>query len=128
MGRLRESSLSGDNVDGSTNIVPAMPIDVLREGYQRILGYIYAPEAYYQRVRTFLREYRPPAVSVPLEREHIRAFFRSIYVLGIKGQERVEYWRLLGWTLIRRPRSFPLAVTLAIYGYHFRTVCEMNVL
>jgi len=79
-------------------------------------------------VRTFLREYRPPDVKTPLEREHIRAFFRSIVLLGIKGQERVEYWRLLGWTLLRRPRSFPLAVTLAIYGYHFRTVCEMIVL
>ncbi len=127
-GRLRENSLSGDNVDGSTNIVPAMPIDLLKEGYRRILGYIYAPEAYYRRVRTFLEEYQPPKIKAPLEREHIRAFFRSIYVLGIKGQERVEYWRLLGWTLIRRPRSFPMAVTLAIYGYHFRTVCEMNVL
>ncbi len=127
-GRLLERSLSGDNVDGSTNIIPAMPIDLLKEGYQRILSHIYAPDAYYQRVRTFLREYRPPDVKTPLEREHIRAFFRSIVLLGIKGQERVEYWRLLGWTLLRRPRSFPLAVTLAIYGYHFRTVCEMNVL
>ena len=126
--RLLEHSLSGDNVDGSTNIIPAMPIDLLKEGYQRILSYIYAPDAYYQRVRTFLQEYQPPKISAPLELEHIRAFFRSIYVLGIKGQERVQYWRLLGWTLIRRPRSFPLAVTLAIYGYHFRTVCELNVL
>ena len=126
-GRLLDHSLSGDNVDGSTNIIPAMNIDLLHAGYQRILRYIYAPEAYYRRVRTFLREYRPSKISAPLEVEHIQAFFRSIYVLGIKGQERVQYWRLLGWTLLRRPRSFPLAVTLAIYGYHFRTVCELNV-
>jgi len=34
----------------------------------------------------------------------------------------------MGWTLLRRPRLFPLAVTLSIYGYHFRRVCELHVL
>jgi hypothetical protein len=30
------------------------------------------------------------------------------------------------WTLFRRPRLFPEAVTFAIYGYHFRKVCEIR--
>ena len=58
-GRL-VNEFSGDNVDGSTNIVPKMGLDSLREGYGRILSHIYAPEFYYERVVTFLREYRPP--------------------------------------------------------------------
>jgi hypothetical protein len=41
--------------------------------------------------------------------------------------ERVEYWRLLLWALFRKPRLFPLAITLSIYGYHFRKVSELHV-
>ncbi len=118
---------SGDNVDGSTNIVTKMPIEVLRQGYRNILDHIYSPKHYYDRVKTFLKEYKPPEIGVYLDREYILAFFRSIYQLGIKGAERFHYWRLVLWTLLRRPRLFPLAITLAIYGYHFRTVCENHV-
>lgn len=38
------------------------------------------------------------------------------------------YWYLLLWTLLRKPRQLPLAVTLTIYGHHFRRICEMNIL
>jgi len=122
-GRL-SSQLSGDNVDGSTNIIPLMKMETLRNGYRQILNYIYAPEPYYQRVKTFLSEYKLPAVRSKLEFEHVLAFLRSIYRLGIIGKERIYYWKLLFWTIFQRIELFPLAVTLAIYGYHFRTVCE----
>ena len=55
---------------------------------------------------------------------YIAAFIRSIIVLGIIGKERSHYWRLLLWTLLTRPRLLPQAVTLAIYGFHFRKVFE----
>jgi radical SAM superfamily enzyme YgiQ (UPF0313 family) len=130
-GRLLEQ-MSGDNVDGTTNIVPTMDLDTLREGYRRILQHIYSPAPYYQRVRTFLGEYKPPKLAVPWDLaflwEMILAFIRSIYRLGIMGQERIHYWRLLWWTLFRRPTLVPLAVTLAIYGYHFRMISEQHVL
>jgi radical SAM superfamily enzyme YgiQ (UPF0313 family) len=119
---------SGDNVDGTTNIVPAMSLDALREGYRRILSHIYSPKHYYQRVKTFLREYRAPQVKARVSLRDLRAFQRSIVRLGILGRERFHYWRLLVWTLFHRPESFSLAVTLAIYGYHFRQVCEQRVL
>jgi len=47
-----------------------------------------------------------------------------MWFLGLKEKGRRCYWRLLAWTLVRRPRSFPISVTLAIYGYHFRRVAE----
>jgi len=125
--RLLED-MSGDNVDGTTNIITTMSIDRLREGYKQILQTIYSPQYYYQRVKTFLREYQPPKIHTSLRFQHILAFFRSVYRLGILGKERVQYWKLLVWTLFRRPKSFPLAVTLAIYGYHFRKTCNLHVL
>jgi len=99
----------------------------LREGYREVLSQIYAPRFYYDRVKTFLREYKPPRIQAPLEPQYILALVRSIYHLGIRGVERVHYWQLFFWTLFRRPRLFPLAVTLAIYGFHFRQVIELHV-
>ena len=55
-GRLLEQ-MSGDNVDGTTNIVPVMSLDTLRDGYKHVLHRIYSPKPFYQRVKTFLREY-----------------------------------------------------------------------
>ncbi|MDO9347746.1 MAG: B12-binding domain-containing radical SAM protein, partial [Anaerolineales bacterium] len=42
-GRLA-NEMSGDNVDGSTNIIPKMGMEPLREGYRKILNQIYAPK------------------------------------------------------------------------------------
>jgi len=129
-GRLLDR-LSGDNVDGSTNIIPAMNLEVLRKGYKDVLQYLYSPEAYYQRVKTFLREYKPPKIKIRLDFRHvsdnIHALIRSVFRLGIVGKERVQYWKLFLWTLVRRPRAFPMAITLAIYGHHFRKTSETHV-
>jgi radical SAM superfamily enzyme YgiQ (UPF0313 family) len=125
-GRLTKDC-SGDNVDGSTNIIPKMGMEPLREGYRKILDQIYAPEFYYERVLTFLREYHPPKINLQVEPQYFMAFWRSIYLLGVRGVERVQYWKLFFWTLFRRPRLFPLAITFAIYGFHFRQVAALHV-
>jgi radical SAM superfamily enzyme YgiQ (UPF0313 family) len=121
------NEMSGDNVDGSTNIIPKMGLGTLRAGYRKILDQIYAPQFYYERVLTLLREYQPPKIRIHLDLQYILAFGRSIYRLGIRGDERAHYWRLVFWTLFRRPRLFPLAITLAIYGFHFRQVIALHV-
>jgi len=126
-GRIR-GALSGDNVDGTTNIVPKMEWSALLEGYRTILEQIYAPGAYYRRLKTFLREYRPPRFATPMDLQRFLAFFRSAFRLGILGRERFHYWGILFWTAFRRPRLLPLAVTLAIYGHHFRRVCQLHIL
>jgi radical SAM superfamily enzyme YgiQ (UPF0313 family) len=122
-GRLT-GAMTGDNVDGTTNILPTMGLDVLRQRYRALVGQLYEPSHYYARVRTFLREYRVPAVRSPLDTRRLLAFVRSMARLGIVGRERLHYWHLLAWTLIRRPRLLPNAVTLAIYGYHFRLITQ----
>ncbi|HOI56064.1 MAG TPA: B12-binding domain-containing radical SAM protein [Phycisphaerae bacterium] len=119
---------SGDNVDGTTNIRSTMSAQQLREGYQSILKHIYAPRHYYQRVRTFLHEYRAPTVKVRIQFDDLMAFLRSVIRLGILGRGRWYYWRLLVWTRLHRPELFSLAVRLAIAGYHFQKVCRQHVL
>ena len=124
-GRLLDQ-MSGDNVDGTTNIIPVMSLDTLKDGYKLILERIYAPKPQYQRIKTFLREYKPPKIKVPWDFEHILAFIRSIGRLGIVDEARLYYWKLLFWTIFHRPGHLPMAITLAIYGFHFRKICELH--
>ena len=118
---------SGDNVDGTTNIITRMDLDTLRDGYRKIMLHIYSRKHYYRRIKTFLREYKAPKITIPLDYQSILAFFRSNIRLGIIGRERLQYWGLLWWTLFRRPGLLPLAVTLAVYGYHFRKVSNSHI-
>ncbi len=122
-GRLVGRS-SGNNSDGTTNFVPRMGPAALGEGYRALVARLYAPGPYYQRLRTFLREYRAPSMRFSLTWPHLHAFGRSTVRLGVFGRERFHYWHLLAWTFLRRPRHLPIAVTLAIYGHHFRKTAE----
>jgi radical SAM superfamily enzyme YgiQ (UPF0313 family) len=129
-GRILKN-MSGDNVDGSTNIIPKMNIDQLKTQYRNLLDHIYSPKVYYQRVKTFLKEYELPKVKVhidlPMIWQNVSAFIKSVFKLGIFGPERREYWELFFWTLFHKPRLFPLAIEFSIYGYHFRKINEQHV-
>jgi len=130
-GRLLDN-VSGDNTDLSTNIIPKMGYDKLIEGYQKIIKGVYSPKPYYERVKTFLREYKPlEKRRLHFHFGHIRfhfgyagAFFKSIWSLGIRDSSRIYYWKLFFWSLFRRPKLFPMAITFSIYGFHFRRVFE----
>jgi len=119
---------SGDNVDGTTNIIPKMGLPTLLEGYRSIMGHIYSPKHYYRRVKVFLKEFGNSKANTPLDLQRFLAFFRSSVRLGFLGKERFHYWYLMIWTLTRKPRLLPLAITFAIYGYHFRKICEIHIL
>jgi radical SAM superfamily enzyme YgiQ (UPF0313 family) len=124
---LKESS--GNNTAFSTNFIPKMDYDLLISGYKKILSTLYSPRHYYARLRTFLREYIPPEKKKKALRfrpNYIAAFFRSVVVLGIVGKERFHYWKLLVWMMFNRPGQIPQAITLSIYGFHFRKVFEKH--
>jgi radical SAM superfamily enzyme YgiQ (UPF0313 family) len=121
------SGFSGDNVDGKTNIIPQMGLDILLDGYRSLMKQIYSPNNYYRRVRNFLKELRTPDITIPMDFRRFLAFFHSGFRLGILGRERFHYWYLLLWTLFRKPKLVPLAVTLSIYGHHFRRICDLYI-
>ena len=121
--RLLEN-VSGDNTDCSMNFVPKMDRETLINGYRQVLTTIYSPKQYYMRVKTFLKQYKPKkrrGIS-HLQFWHIWAFIRSVWFLGITDRGRWPYWGFFVSTLLRRPRSFPISMTFAIHGFHFRTV------
>ena len=128
-GRLLEG-MSGDNTNLSTNIIPKMGYEKLARGYKSIIKGIYSPKPYYERVKAFLQEYHPlEKRPFHLHFGHLRyhfgyvgAFFRSIWSLGIIDKERIHYWKLVFWSLFRRPKLLPMAIGYTIYGFHFRKI------
>jgi hypothetical protein len=90
---------------------------------------LYSPKQFYKRVKIFLKEYRPRRTKgiTQLQFWHLRAFVRSIWFLGVKERGRRQYWRFFVSTLFRHPRSFPMSMALAVYGFHFRTVARNHI-
>lgn len=111
---------TGDNTDYSINFEPKMDPQKLLSGYERVVTTIYSPDYYYRRILNFLKHYRPNKKVKPYFRSRdIRAFVKSMWHIGIKGQGAGCYWKLLLQTLWR-PACFRLAVAFSIYGFHFR--------
>jgi len=117
---------SGDNTDCSINFLPRMEKEYLLEGYKRLVSTIYSPACYYARVKEFLKTYRP--IQFPrhdlFKPAYLLALIKSTFLIGIAGRERAQYWKLIFWTMFRRPKFVPLAVTYAIYGYHYRRTAD----
>ncbi|MFZ5433336.1 MAG: B12-binding domain-containing radical SAM protein [Calditrichota bacterium] len=125
-GRLLHA-MSGDNTDVSMNFEPKMDRDILVNGYRSVMQNIYAPKPYYARVRRLLRNFKPTRPGgFHIQFSGISALGKSIVLLGVVGAERVQYWKLFFWSLLRHPRLFPDAITLAIYGFHFRKVSQSH--
>ena len=116
---------TGDNTDCSINFIPRMNYDTLINGYKKILRSLYTPKYYYQRINDFLKKYKPSGERIfRIRFRYLLAFIKSILILGVIGKERFHYWKLLLRTMLRRPRLLHLAVTFAIYGFHYRKVFE----
>ncbi len=120
-GRLLSES-TGNNTEAVINFVTKMEPDALVAGYRRLMQSLYEPAAYYQRIRTFLKEYRRRGPRQHLGRAEVRAFAKSLWLLGLRYPGRWAYWKFLLHTLVRHPHGFGQGVTLAIYGHHFRLV------
>ncbi len=118
-------SWSGNNVDGSINFIPKMKYSKLMRGYTKILKTIYEDKEYYKRVKTFLKVYKMPdwGIKAPSLSETI-TFFKLIWKLGFVDQGKLYFWKLLFYSLINYPKKFVLAMTFAVYGYHFREIVK----
>lgn len=117
---------TGNNTDGSTNIVPKMGLERLVNGYRQVMATIYSPGEYYDRIRTFFREYEPRRTrKMSYSPRYIGALLRCMWTVGVRQRGRAEFWRLFAWTLRHKPRCFHLYITFAIQGYHYRRVASL---
>jgi radical SAM superfamily enzyme YgiQ (UPF0313 family) len=119
---------TGDNTDFTMNFLPTMDREKLMEGYKKVLNSIFSPKNYYNRIITFLKEYEKAAVETKLTvGAKIQALFKAVWKLGIWGKGKLYFWKLFFWTLFKRPQLLPEAITLAIYGFHYRRIIAATV-
>jgi radical SAM superfamily enzyme YgiQ (UPF0313 family) len=114
---------SGNNMDGAMNFVPKMNYAELMGGYSKIIQTIYAQKEYYIRVKRFLNNYKQPFWNKNrIKLKEVRAFMMLLWLLGTLEKGKKYFWKLLAFSLFKHPNKFPLAMTMAVYGYHFRRV------
>lgn len=103
-----------------------MRFDVLVNGYKQILHSIYSPKNYYERIHTFLKEYRPSqrGIRLKLQGYEVIGFINSTLILGIKDGARKYYWKMIAKTLHDYPRYMSISIRLAIQGFHLRKLTE----
>jgi hypothetical protein len=103
-----------------------MKYEDLIDGYRKVVKTIYSHKYYYERILTFLKNYHPSQkANIGIHYQDIKAFIKSVWLLGIVNKGRLYYWKLIFWSL-RRPQYFHIAVSLFIYGFHFRKVFETS--
>ena len=120
-GRLL-SQTTGNNTEAVLNFVTKLDSEFLIKGYRGLMHSLYEPDTYYQRVKSYLSRYRHAGRREYFGVAELKAFFRSLWCLGVRYPGRVAFWKFLFYTLRCYPREFGQAVTLAIYGHHFRIV------
>lgn len=114
---------AGNNMDGTMNFIPKMNYRDLIAGYSRIVKTIYAQKEYYNRLKHFLSNYKHPFWNKnKIQLKEVRAFIMLIWLLGFIEKGKKYFWKLLALSLFKHPNKFPLAMTMAVYGYHYRRV------
>ena len=123
--RIIKESSANNTLFSTLNFIPKMDKKILFSGYTRILETIYNPKDYYERIKTFLREFKPAKKSVArrgIQKFEVRALFGSVWLLGIRGQGRKYFWNLLFWVILKYPGLFHYAISHSLAGIHLRTV------
>jgi radical SAM superfamily enzyme YgiQ (UPF0313 family) len=122
-GRL-DTATTGNNTEAVLNFIPKLDREFLVSGYKRLMWTLYEPTTYYRRVLTFLGEYRPRGPKLRLTLQDIRAFLKSLWIMGVLHRGRRAFWKYLATVLMRHPRKLPPAIALAIHGFHYRMVAK----
>ncbi|MBM3709108.1 MAG: B12-binding domain-containing radical SAM protein [Actinobacteria bacterium] len=121
--RIIKESSANNTLISTLNFIPKMDTKILFSGHKKILDTIYGPKAYYERIRTFLKEFKPPKKRIQrIKLFHLKVVVKSIWCLGIKGRGRRYFWRLFIWALLKYPGLLPYVIGYSFAGIHFRSL------
>jgi radical SAM superfamily enzyme YgiQ (UPF0313 family) len=124
-GRVVSLPTGNNTTDASAlNFVPRMQRDTLLDGYRSVLSRLYDPKAFYARVLSFLKQWRPARLERGLPRlstvaRNAGAAVRLLWRLGVVDGSRRDFWRFLLKAGLRYPSRLVTALNLAAAGYHF---------
>jgi radical SAM superfamily enzyme YgiQ (UPF0313 family) len=119
-GRLAAESVGDQFV--FTNIIPkGMSTKELNEGYKRLLQRLYSHRNYRRRVmQLILNKGAQIENKIVSSRKDIGIFFRVLWTCILRASPKRAWLTLslMGETLLRRPRAFRDAITLALIHKH----------
>lgn len=117
------SQATGNNTDSTLNFIPVIDKDTLVLGYNRVLHTIYSPKNYYERLITYLDEYKEFAKGSKINLMiKIKAITKAVWIMGLSEKGRTHFWNMIFWTLFHKPELISEAITQSVYGYHYRRV------
>ena len=120
---LPEEDNVGDNTSVWTNFVPKMKLEPLIKGYKSVQEKLYSAKPYYARVQKFFKNYKPPKRKpMAFHFYYIKALLKTMLIIGILKKDRRYFWKLVAWSLFRKPTLLPLVIRYAIYQVHFAEV------
>lgn len=125
-GRLRGHS-DGDAF-ARPNFAPTMAERELVEGYAKLLADLYAPKSYFGRSAALVDAIGAPAHPTPLLVEDVVIALRALFRLGVLGERRSLFWRLLARALPRGVHAVRAAIACAVRGEHMIRYTEEVVL
>jgi radical SAM superfamily enzyme YgiQ (UPF0313 family) len=121
--RLLKTSTGNNTHDLQLNFTPTMPLNVLLDGYKRIIANVYKPKYYFERCLVLLKNmgsHKTPTgfISSSMVLMSIKAFFYSIFLQTFSWYG-LYYLKYLYKSLFLRPDLFPKAFKMALIGHHF---------
>ncbi len=93
----------------------------LLNGFDHIIRGVYDGKTFYTRMHKFLHIFNPnKQVKTTIAFPQLGTFIKSLFLLGLFDSSRKDFWRLVYWSVRRKPEVILLAITYSIYGYYFR--------
>ncbi len=123
--RILKSS-NGNNTDGSLNFITKMDPEKLMKNYKNLVKTIYSPKIFAERVLTFLSEYKMSDHVVNNRGEkRLTTMIKVVLKLGLfQSQGKCQFWKMVFFTVKNYPLKLVLAITLSVYGLHFRKIAD----
>ncbi|MBX9694161.1 MAG: DUF4070 domain-containing protein, partial [Cyanobacteria bacterium] len=124
-GRLH-ADFDGDNL-GFCNFETKLPAVTLVRGYREVLATLYAPSNFFGRMYELIdsmkggRNATLGRLNLKTKLKFFFPLIGALVQLGVKDQNRKEYWRFMLWVWNHHRDKFLFALCRAITGYHFIT-------
>ncbi len=124
-GRLRDTS----NGDAFTrpNFETSMGEEPLLAGYKELMRDLYSAQGYYARCHRVIERVGPPVAGARFQPRDLMPAARAIMGIGILGERRGHFWRLLARGLGRGHHALRRAFMFAIQGEHLIRYTEETV-
>ncbi len=126
-GRLIAESNGNNTHQLEPNFIPKMPVQMLIDGYIKILKTIYSPKQYFERCLTLIK--RLPGKRMVYRQftlKEFKALILSFVKQGFSSYGK-DYFKFLLNTLKYHPKLFSEAIALAIKGYHLFKITDIMV-